>query len=69
MFFMIIHGSRSVFHDSRLVLWFFMVSGWFISKLSALGAKWDVENSGDDGDDDDDGGGSDDDDQHYHTDS
>ena len=43
-----------------------MVLGWFISKLSAKGAKWDVENSGDDGDD---GGGSNDDDQHYHTDS
>ena len=26
------HGSRSVFHDSRLV---FMVIGWFISELSA----------------------------------
>ena len=47
-------------------------SGWFISELSAKGAKWDVENSGDDGGDGgdgDDGGGSDDDDQHYHTDS
>ena len=43
-----------------------MISVWFISELSAKGAKWDVENSGDDGDD---GGGSDDDDQHYHTDS
>ena len=28
--FMIIHGSMSFFfHDSRLVLWFFMVSGGF----------------------------------------
>ena len=65
MVFMIIHGSKSVFNDSRLVLWFFMVSGWFISELSA-------KNSGDDGGDGgdgDDGGDSDDDDQHYHTDS
>ena len=35
-FFLGIHGSRSVFYDSMLV---FMVLGWFISELSAGGAK------------------------------
>ena len=43
MVFMINHGSRSVFHD--WFLWLFMVPGWFISELSAGGAKWDVENT------------------------
>ena len=35
------------FHKSRwvFVLWFFMVPGCSISKLSAGGAKWDVENT------------------------
>ena len=28
--FVVIHGSRSVFHDSRLIFRVFIVSGWFI---------------------------------------
>ena len=50
-FFMVFHNSRLVFHGSRLVYMVFqcssliyLVPGWFISELSAVGAKWDVEN-------------------------
>ena len=37
--FKVSHGSMSVFHDSRLVFMVFHGSGWFISEMSAGGAK------------------------------